>query len=71
VRVRSCDDPDTSVLLDNGVTGIVFPDISTAAEAKRAVNRAKFPPVGTRSVLGAAILFSTMARYRRPTRFRR
>ena len=52
VRVRSCDDPDTQVLLDNGVTGIVFPDISTAAEAQRAVNRAKFPPIGRRSVGG-------------------
>ena len=50
VRVRSCDDPDTSVLPDNGVTGIVFPDISTATEAQRAVNRAKFPPIGRRSV---------------------
>ena len=57
VRVRSCDDPDTSVLLDNGVTGIVFPDIGTAAEAKRAVNRAKFPPVGTRSVSGSYPIF--------------
>src|SRR5262249_20391539 len=52
VRVRSCDDPDTAVLLDNGVMGIVFPDISTAAEARRAVGRAKFPPIGRRSVAG-------------------
>src|SRR5688572_27238671 len=29
VRVRSCDDPATQVLLDNGVTGIVFPDVNT------------------------------------------
>src|SRR5678815_3679708 len=29
VRVRSCDDPATQVLLDIGVMGIVFPDIST------------------------------------------
>jgi len=50
VRVRSCDDPDTSTLLDNGVMGIVFPDVNTAAEAKRAVNRAKYPPIGKRSV---------------------
>jgi len=57
VRVRSCDDPDTSVLLDNGVTGIVFPDISTADEARRAVNRARFPPVGTRSVSGGYTIF--------------
>ena len=50
VRVRSCDDPDTSTLLDNGVMGIVFPDVNTAAEAKRAVNCAKYPPIGKRSV---------------------
>ena len=50
VRVRSCDDPDTSTLLDNGVVGIVFPDVSTADEARRAVNRAKYPPIGKRSV---------------------
>lgn len=57
VRVRSCDDPDTQVLLDNGVTGIVFPDIGTAGEARRAVDRAKFPPVGKRSVAGGYPIF--------------
>lgn len=61
VRVRSCDDPDTHVLLDNGVTGIVFPDINNAAQAKRAVDRAKFPPIGTRSVGGAHPLFNFRA----------
>src|SRR5918996_3595960 len=57
VRVRSCDDPQTQVLLDIGATGIVFPDVNTAAEAKRAVNRARFPPVGRRSVAGAYPIF--------------
>jgi len=57
VRVRSCDDPDTQVLLDNGVTGIVFPDVSTADEARRAVSRAKFPPIGRRSVGGGYPIF--------------
>lgn len=57
VRVRSCDDPDTQVLLDNGVTGIVFPDVNTAEEAKRAVNRAKYPPIGKRSVGGGYPIF--------------
>lgn len=57
IRVRSCDDPDTAVMLDNGVTGIVFPDISTAAQAKRAVNRARLPPVGHRSVAGGYPIF--------------
>jgi 2-keto-3-deoxy-L-rhamnonate aldolase RhmA len=49
-RVRSCDDPNTPVILDNGVTGIIFPDISTAEQAQRAVDACKFPPVGKRSV---------------------
>ena len=52
VRVRSCDDPDTSLLLDNGALGIVFPDVNNAAEARRAVAAAKFPPLGMRSVAG-------------------
>ena len=56
-RVRSCDDSDVQVLLDNGIMGIVFPDINTAAEAKRAVDRAKFPPVGRRSVSGSYTMF--------------
>jgi 2-keto-3-deoxy-L-rhamnonate aldolase RhmA len=57
VRVRSCDDPQTQVFLDIGATGIVFPDVNTAAEAKRAVDRARFPPVGRRSVAGAYPIF--------------
>ena len=56
-RVRSCDDPDTQVLLDNGIMGIVFPDINTADEAKRAVSRAKVPPIGKRSVSGSYTMF--------------
>ena len=61
VRVKSCDDPDTQVLLDNGVTGIVFPDVNTAEEARRAVNRAKFPPIGKRSVGGGYPIFDFRA----------
>ena len=57
VRVRSVDDPDTSVLLDNGVTGIVFPDVNNADEARRAVARCRFPPVGRRSVGGGYPMF--------------
>ena len=51
-RVSGYDDPQTQVLLDNGVMGIVFPDINNAAQARRAVARAKYPPLGTRSVGG-------------------
>ena len=56
-RVRSYDDQDTALLLDNGIMGIVFPDVNTAAEARRAVERAKYPPVGRRSVAGASPMF--------------
>src|SRR6266545_5063812 len=57
VRSRGCDDADTQILLDNGVSGIVFPVVNTAAEAKRAVSRAKFPPLGRRSVGGGYSIF--------------
>ncbi len=50
VRVRSVSDPDVSMLLDNGATGIVYPDVNTADDARRAVDLAKFPPIGKRSV---------------------
>jgi 2-keto-3-deoxy-L-rhamnonate aldolase RhmA len=53
VRVRSCDDPSIPVLLDNGATGIVVPDVSTDSDARRAVGACKFPPVGRRSVSGS------------------
>jgi staphyloferrin B biosynthesis citrate synthase len=52
VRVRGVDDPDVSMLLDNGVTGIVYPDVSTAADARKAVDTCRFAPLGKRSVCG-------------------
>jgi 2-keto-3-deoxy-L-rhamnonate aldolase RhmA len=52
VRVRAPDDPNVPLLLDNGVTGIIFPDVETADDARRAVNAAKFAPIGQRSVCG-------------------
>jgi len=52
VRVRGIDDPDTSLLLDNGVAGIVFPDVNTPEQAHRAVEICRFPPIGARSVAG-------------------
>lgn len=65
VRVRGIDDPDVSLLLDNGAMGIVYPDINTAAEAQRAVDACKFAqPAGARSA--AAIRISTTARCRWP-----
>jgi 2-keto-3-deoxy-L-rhamnonate aldolase RhmA len=50
VRARSVRDPDVPVLLDNGVTGIVFPDVNTAEDARLAVQACKFAPIGRRSV---------------------
>lgn len=57
VRVGSCRHPDTSLILDNGVTGIVFPDINCAADARQAVDACKFPPIGKRSVSGGYPVF--------------
>lgn len=53
VRVRSVNDPNVSLYLDNGVTGIIFPDVNTAADAQKGVDAAKFAPLGKRSVCGA------------------
>jgi 2-keto-3-deoxy-L-rhamnonate aldolase RhmA len=39
--------------LDTGASGIVLPHVDSAEEAREAVNRLKFPPIGHRS-LGAA-----------------
>jgi staphyloferrin B biosynthesis citrate synthase len=50
VRVRSPVDADVPMLLDNGVSGIIFPDVNTAEEARRCVEVCKFAPVGRRSV---------------------
>lgn len=52
MRVRGIDDPDVSLLLDNGVTGIVYPDVGTPEQARRAVEVCRFPPRGKRSVAG-------------------
>ena len=61
VRVRSVDDPDVSMLLDNGVNGIVFPDVNTPEKARRAVDRCKFPPTGKRSAGGSMPQFDYRA----------
>jgi len=58
VRVRTPRDPNVPLLLDNGVTGIIFPDVETAEDARAAVNAAKFAPVGHRSVCGGYPYFN-------------
>jgi len=57
VRVRSCRDPDIPVLLDGGVTGIVFPDVNTADDARAGVNAALYAPIGKRSATSGYALF--------------
>jgi 2-keto-3-deoxy-L-rhamnonate aldolase RhmA len=52
VRVRGCDDPATSLILDNGAMGIIFPDVNSADDARRGVAACKFAPIGRRSVSG-------------------
>jgi len=52
VRVRGIDDPDVSLLLDNGAAGIIYPDIASATQARKAVEICKFSPIGRRSVVG-------------------
>ncbi|MCS0494448.1 aldolase/citrate lyase family protein [Ancylobacter sp. MQZ15Z-1] len=57
VRVRSCRDPDIPVLLDGGITGIVFPDVNTAEDAQAGVNAARYAPIGRRSATSGYALF--------------
>ena len=52
VRVPCLDDGDILHVLDSGADGVMVPMVNTAAAAVRAVNAAKFPPLGSRS-LGA------------------
>src|SRR3974377_1800050 len=52
VRVRGIADPDVSLLLDNGVTGIIYPDVANAEEARQAVDTCKFAPIGRGSGVG-------------------
>ena len=49
VRVPSLDAGLCTQMLDAGALGIIFPDISSVAEAKRAVEMTRFPPLGARS----------------------
>lgn len=58
VRCRGIFDPDVSVLLDNGVQGIIFPDIDAPEQARVAVDICKFPPIGKRSVAGGYMMFN-------------
>ena len=52
VRVRGVNDPDVSMLLDNGVMGVIYPDVNSAADARKIVDTCRFAPRGKRSVCG-------------------
>lgn len=61
VRVPSVDDPSLGVLLDSGVTGIVVPDVNTVEDAQKAVAKARFAPLGKRSVSSLYPMFDFRA----------
>lgn len=52
VRVPGLEHWHASRLLDNGAQGIVFPHIEDEAQAHRAVDACRFPPLGHRSMGG-------------------
>jgi 2-keto-3-deoxy-L-rhamnonate aldolase RhmA len=61
VRTRGPHDPETAMLLDSGVTGIVVPDVNTVEDARRAVAAIRFAPVGRRSAGGSVPHFDFRA----------
>jgi len=52
VRIPSVDADTVKFVMDSGAAGIMFPFVSTADDAKRAVQYMKYPPAGTRGVAG-------------------
>lgn len=52
VRIRSVEADDVKFVMDSGAAGIMFPFVNSAAEARRAVECMKYPPIGKRGVAG-------------------
>jgi 2-keto-3-deoxy-L-rhamnonate aldolase RhmA len=50
VRVPTNDDGWIKKVLDTGADGVIVPHVRSASEAQRAVQAAKYPPLGRRSV---------------------
>ena len=50
VRVLTPDPGEIAAALDGGALAIIVPHVGSAAEAQAAVQAAKYPPLGTRSV---------------------
>lgn len=53
VRLRSVDPDAVKFVMDSGAAGIMFPFVSTAQQARAAVQAMKYPPQGQRGVAGA------------------
>ncbi|HVZ14433.1 MAG TPA: aldolase/citrate lyase family protein [Bauldia sp.] len=58
IRLPSVDDLNAATLLDVGAAGLVFPNVHTADDARRAVAKCKFSPLGRRSVQGTYSKFN-------------
>lgn len=52
VRIPSVDADIVKFVMDSGAAGIMFPYVSSAADAARAVDFMKYPPDGNRGVAG-------------------
>ena len=52
VRIPSVDADTVKFVMDSGAAGIMFPFVSSAAQAKAAVQAMKYPPQGARGVAG-------------------
>lgn len=52
VRIRSVDADIVKFVMDSGAAGIMFPYVSSAEQATRAVEFMKYPPQGKRGVAG-------------------
>ncbi len=54
VQVRISDLTDITKLLDQGVCGIVCPDVENVQQAKAVIERAKYAPIGNRGMFPVA-----------------
>ncbi len=52
VRLRSVDQDSVKFVMDSGAAGVMFPFVNSVAEAERAVQCMKYPPIGKRGVAG-------------------
>lgn len=50
IRVRECNEAEIGAALDSGASGVQVPNISSVAEAKKAIEAARFAPNGSRGV---------------------